>query len=50
MVRDNRDGIIYGIPAALIPAAAIATLTVSINLVVDSVIGRTSSLKGGRDV
>jgi len=49
MVRDNRDGIIYGIPAALIPAAAIATLTVSINLVVDSVIGRTSSLKGGRD-
>lgn len=49
MVRDNRDGIIYGIPAALIPAAAIATLTVSINLIVDSVIGRTSSLKGGRD-
>ncbi len=50
MVRDNRDGIIYGIPAALIPAAAIAMLTVSINLVVDSVISRTSSLKGGRDL
>jgi peptide/nickel transport system permease protein len=49
MVRDNRDGIIYGIPAALIPAASIAVLTVSINLIVDSVIGRTSSLKGGRD-
>lgn len=49
MVRDNRDGIIYGIPAALIPAAAIALLTISINLIVDSVIGRTSSLKGGRD-
>ncbi len=49
MVRDNRDGIIYGIPAALIPAAAIAMLTISINLIVDSVIGRTSSLKGGRD-
>lgn len=49
MVRDNRDGIIYGIPAALIPAAAIAMLTISINLIVDSVISRTSSLKGGRD-
>lgn len=49
MVRDNRDGIIYGIPAALMPAAAIAMLTISINLVVDSVIGRTASLKGGRD-
>jgi len=49
MVRDNRDGIIYGIPAALIPAAAIAMLTISINLIVDSVIARTSSLKGGRD-
>ena len=49
MVRDNRDGIIYGIPAALIPAGAIAMLTISINLIVDSVIGRTSSLKGGRD-
>lgn len=49
MVRDNRDGIIYGIPAALIPAASIAMLTISINLIVDSVISRTSSLKGGRD-
>jgi peptide/nickel transport system permease protein len=49
MVRDNRDGIIYGIPAALIPAVAIAMLTISINLIVDSVISRTSSLKGGRD-
>ena len=30
--------------------AAIALLTISINLIVDSVISRTSSLKGGRDV
>lgn len=49
MVRENRDGIIYGIPAALIPAGAIALLTISINLVVDSILSRTSSLKGGRD-
>lgn len=49
MVRENKDGIIYGIPAALIPAGAIAVLTISINLIVDSVLSHTSSLKGGRD-
>jgi len=48
MVKENKDGIVFGIPAALIPAAAIAILTISINLVVDSVLSRTSSLKGGR--
>ncbi|PZX18245.1 peptide/nickel transport system permease protein [Palleronia aestuarii] len=48
MVRDNKDGIIFGIPAALIPGAAIAVLTVSINLVVDWLSNRTASLKGGR--
>lgn len=49
MVKENKDGIVFGIPAALIPAAAIATLTISINLVVDSILSRTSSLKGGRE-
>jgi len=48
MVKENKDGIVFGIPAALIPAAAIAILTISINLVVDSILSRTSSLKGGR--
>jgi peptide/nickel transport system permease protein len=48
MVRENREGIVFGIPAALIPAAAIAALAISVNLVADWVLNRTSSLKGGR--
>ena len=35
MVKDNVGGISFGLPAALYPAAAIALLTVGINLVVD---------------
>ena len=49
MVKDNKDGIIFGISAALVPGVAIATLAVSVNLVVDWLLKRTSSLKGGRD-
>jgi peptide/nickel transport system permease protein len=48
MVRENRDGIVFGIGAALIPAAAIAALAISVNLVADWILNRTSSLKGGR--
>lgn len=49
MVKENKDGIVFGIPAALIPAAAIATLSISVNLVADWVLTRTASLKGGRE-
>ncbi|MEM1344244.1 MAG: ABC transporter permease [Pseudomonadota bacterium] len=48
MVKDNKDGIIFLVPAALYPGAAIALLAVSVNLVVDWLLARTSSLKGGR--
>jgi peptide/nickel transport system permease protein len=48
MVKENKDGIVFGIGAALIPGIAIATLAISVNLVVDWVLNRTSSLKGGR--
>lgn len=48
MVKENKDGIVFGIPAALIPAAAIALLAISVNLVADWVLNRTSDLKGGR--
>jgi peptide/nickel transport system permease protein len=48
MVKDNKDGIIFGVSAALVPGAAIATLAVCVNLVVDWLLRRTSSLKGGR--
>ncbi|ASJ74238.1 ABC transporter permease [Granulosicoccus antarcticus] len=48
MVKENKDGIIFGIGAALIPAAAIAILAISVNLVADWVLNRTTDLKGGR--
>ncbi|WP_269931727.1 ABC transporter permease [Aminobacter sp. HY435] len=48
MVKDNKDGIIFGVSASLIPGAAIAGLVISVNLVVDWMINSTASLKGGR--
>ena len=48
IVKENKEGIVYGIPAALVPAIAIATLAISVNLVADWVLTRTTSLKGGR--
>ena len=48
IVKENKDGINFGIGAALYPAFAIATLAISVNLVADWVLNRTTSLKGGR--
>lgn len=48
IVKENSDGLVYGIPAALAPAIAIAILAIAINLVADWVLSRTTSLKGGR--
>lgn len=48
MVKENKEGIVFGVPAALIPAAAIAALAISVNLVADWVLNRTTDLKGGR--
>ena len=48
IVKENKDGIVYGITAALVPAFAIATLAISVNLVADWILNRTTSLKGGR--
>lgn len=48
MVKENKDGIIFGIPAALIPAFAIALLAISVNLIADWILNRTTDLKGGR--
>ncbi|MGX8009759.1 ABC transporter permease [Mesorhizobium sp. ORM8.1] len=49
MVQENTDGIVFGVPAALVPAAMIAALAISVNLIADWMLTRTSSLKGGRD-
>jgi peptide/nickel transport system permease protein len=48
MVGENKGGLVYGKAAALVPAGAIALLAISVNLVADWVLTRTSSLKGGR--
>lgn len=48
IVKENKDGIVYGIPAALVPAVSIAALAISVNLVADWILKRTTSLKGGR--
>ena len=48
LVKENSAGLVYGIPAALAPAMAIAALAISVNLVADWVLARTTSLKGGR--
>jgi peptide/nickel transport system permease protein len=48
MVKENAGGLGQGLPAALIPAGAIAALAIAVNLVADWVLARTTSLKGGR--
>ena len=48
MVKDNKDGLIFLVPAALYPGIAVAVLAVSVNMVVDWFLDRTASLKGAR--
>jgi peptide/nickel transport system permease protein len=48
IARENKDGLVYGVTAAIAPAFAIAALAISVNLVADWVLSRTTSLKGGR--
>ncbi len=47
LVRENIDGLSQGAPAVIIPAIAIAILTVSTNLLIDSLPGRTVANYGG---
>ncbi|EHD23332.1 MULTISPECIES: ABC transporter permease [Brenneria] len=49
LARDNKDGILFGVWAALVPGAAIALLAVSLNLVADWLLSRNArSWRGGR--
>ena len=47
-MKENAEGLTYGIGAALYPAITIAILAISVNLVADWILSRTTSLKGGR--
>ena len=41
LVKENITGLSYGAPAAIMPAVALATLTVGVNLLVDNLPGRS---------
>jgi peptide/nickel transport system permease protein len=45
MVRDNANAISFGMIVPLIPAAAIAILTIGVNLVVDWQLGRSATVR-----
>lgn len=47
LVRENLDGLSQGAPAVIVPAIAIAILTVSVNLLIDSLPNRRASRYGG---
>jgi len=47
LVKENKDGLMFGVFAALIPGATIAVLAISVNFVVDWILQRTSTLKKG---
>ncbi len=48
MVRDNQQGILYGLYAPLYPAGAIAVLTIGVNLVVDWLLAGRPNLQANR--
>ena len=47
LVRENLDGLSQGAPAVIVPAIAIAILTVSVNLLIDNLPGRGAARYGG---
>jgi peptide/nickel transport system permease protein len=46
MVKDNQQAILYGLYAPLFPAAAIALLTIGVNLVVDWLLNSGNATQG----
>ncbi|HWV20917.1 MAG TPA: ABC transporter permease [Devosia sp.] len=46
MVKDNQQAILYGLYAPLFPAAAIALLTIGVNLVVDWLLNSGNAVQG----
>lgn len=49
LIRENLSGLSQGAPAVLVPAIAVATLTIAVNLLIDALAqGRRSKSRGGR--
>ena len=46
LVKENKDGLLFGIFAALIPGGAIVLLAISVNVIVDWVLSRSSRRRG----
>ena len=46
LVKENKDGLLFGIFAALIPGGAIVLLAISVNVMVDWVLSRSSRRRG----
>ncbi len=46
LMRENRDGIIFGVPAALIPGLAIGVLSIAVNTIADGIIDRSARTRG----
>jgi peptide/nickel transport system permease protein len=46
LVRENIGGLPYGAPAVIMPAVAIASLTIGINMLIDSLFGHGPDRKG----
>jgi len=47
LVRENISGLAYGAPAVLMPALAIASLSIGVNLLFDGLFGSRLQRKGG---
>jgi peptide/nickel transport system permease protein len=47
LVRENITGLAYGAPAVIVPALAIAALTIGVNLVIDNLLGRSAGTLEG---
>lgn len=48
LVRENISGLAEGAPAVLVPAFAIATITIAVNLLIDSLRGSATYAAGGK--
>ena len=46
MARDNKDGILFGVWAALVPGGAIAVLALAVNAVADWLMSGTTRVWG----
>lgn len=47
LVRENISGLVYGAPAVVVPALAIASLTIGVNLIIDALQGRSAGTPEG---